>query len=200
MARRKDQVARRQQLGEAAQRALLARGLEGLRLRDVAEEAGITPAAVLYYYGDLDELMYETYRKAIERFCSEREKVTERFDDARDRLRSCIDSGVATGPGDQLPRLLFEYWPRSLRDPQAAALDSTLTERQVAVYTSILSLGEAQGHFELIDAPRRMAANFVALEDGYQMEVLAGRKPRAEVVSALVGYARASTGHDLTAP
>jgi AcrR family transcriptional regulator len=194
MARQKDQGARRSQLAEAAQRALLARGLEGLRLRDVAEEAGVTPAAVLYYYGDLDELMNETYRQAIERFCAMREEAAERLPDARDRLRGVIDAGVATGPDDTIPRLLFEYCPRSLRDPRVAALDSTLTERQIAVYYGVLVLGQAQGYFELADPPRALASNFLALEDGYQMDVLAGRRPRAEVIGLLQGYARAVTG------
>lgn len=78
MARKKDQGARRAELGEAVQRAVLARGLEGLRLRDIAEQAGVTPAAVLYY-GDLDALIYETYQRAIERFSQERERVADQF-------------------------------------------------------------------------------------------------------------------------
>jgi AcrR family transcriptional regulator len=197
MARKKDQGPRRAELEEAVLRAVLARGLEGLRLRDVAEQAGVTPAAVLYY-GDLDGLIYQTYQRAIERFSQEREQIAENYPDARDRLRACIDHGVAQGPEDELVRLLFECWPRSLRDPKAAALDSSLTERQIAVYAGILVLGQAQGHFRLTDPPRLLAANFVAMEDGYQMEVLAGRRTRTEVIACLHSYARAATGHVLT--
>jgi len=197
LARGKGQEARRAELSAAVQRALLVRGLEGLRLRDIADEAGVTPAAVLYY-GDLDALVYETYQQAIERFSKERQQAAEQFADARDRLRACIENGVASGPNDALTRLLFEYWPRCLRDAKAAALDSALTERQIAVYYGILILGQAQGHFVLDDPPRMLAANFVAMEDGYQMEVLAGRRTRAEVITALSSYARAVTGHDPT--
>ncbi|NGO80282.1 TetR/AcrR family transcriptional regulator [Streptomyces sp. YC504] len=200
MGRRKDQQARRTELAAAAERALLSRGLEGLRLRDVADEAGMTPAAVLYYYdGGLDQLMHETFQQAIERFCSERERTAEEFEDARDRMRSCITSGVAIGSDDRLPRLLFEYWPRSLRDPRAAALDSTLTERQIAVYHSILVLGREQGHFKPVTPPRVVAACLVAMEDGFQMEILAGRRTHAEVISALRAYVHAVTGCDLDA-
>lgn len=188
--------ARRAELGKAVERALVARGLEGLRLRDVAEEAGVTPAAVLYY-GDLDALVHAAYQQAIERYSREREEAASRFTDARDQLGACIDKGVASGPDDVLTRLLFEYWPRCLRDAKAAALDSALTERQIAVYSGILVLGQAQGHFTLQDPPRLLAASFVAMEDGYQMEVLAGRRSRAEVVTALHAYARAVTGHDV---
>ncbi|MEV7565400.1 TetR/AcrR family transcriptional regulator [Streptomyces tanashiensis] len=191
--------ARRAELGKAVERALVTRGLEGLRLRDVAEEAGVTPAAVLYY-GDLDALVHATYQQAIERYSQEREEAANRFDDARRRLEACIDKGVAAGPDDTLTRLLFEYWPRCLRDAKAAALDSALTERQIAVYSGILVLGQAQGHFVLQDPPRLLAASFVAMEDGYQMEVLAGRRSRTEVLTALHAYARAVTGYAITEP
>ncbi|MER5204111.1 TetR/AcrR family transcriptional regulator [Streptomyces sp. NPDC002825] len=193
---KRGKAARRAELNAAVQRALLARGLDGLRLRDVADEAGVTPAAVLYY-GDLDALVYETYQQAIERYSQERERAAEQFTDARDQLRACIDCGPATGPDDALTRLLYEYWPRCLRDAKAAALDSALTERQISVYHAVLVLGQAQGHFTLTDPPRLLAANFVAMEDGYQMEILAGRRTRTEVVAALRSYARAVTGHDL---
>ncbi|MGY0491207.1 TetR/AcrR family transcriptional regulator [Streptomyces sp. WG-D5] len=186
--------ARRAELGRAVERALVARGLEGLRLRDVAEEAGVTPAAVLYY-GDLDALVHAAYQQAIERYSQERERAASRFDDARDQLEACIEGGVASGPDDTLTRLLFEYWPRCLRDAKAAALDSALTERQIAVYSGVLVLGQAQGHFTLQDPPRLLAASFVAMEDGYQMEVLAGRRSRTEVIAALRAYARAVTGY-----
>lgn len=194
MARRKDQDTRRAQLGEAAQRALLNRGLAGLRLRDVAEEAGVTPAAVLYYYEDLDALMYETFQQAIERFCRLREEAVEAVADPAERLRVCMEAGVATGPDDLLPRLLFEYWPRSLRDPKAATLDGIFTERQIAVYYAILLLGQSQGVFTLTDPPRMLASSFVALEDGYQMEILAGRRSSEEVLAALRAFAAAVTG------
>jgi AcrR family transcriptional regulator len=196
VARKKDQEARRLALGEAVRRAVLTRGLEGVRLRDIAEEAGVTPAAVLYY-GDVDALTYDTYQQAIERFSLDRERVAEQFADARDRLRASIDHGVASGPGDELVRLLFEFWPRSLRDPKAAVLDSSLQERQIAVYSAIFVLGTAQGHFTLTDPPRLLAGNMVAMEDGYQMEILSGRRTRDEVKACLHSYARAVTGCDI---
>ena len=194
MPRRRDPDARRDQLSDAVQKVVATRGLEGLRLRDVADEIGVTPAAVLYH-GDLDDLAYETYRRAIERFCQQRESVAQQSPDARAQLAACIALGVATGPDDILTRLLFEYWPRCLRDPRAAVLDSALTERQITVYYGILTLGQAQGHFQLHCPARMIAASFVAMEDGFQMEVLAGRMGRPEVLDALHAYASLATGY-----
>ncbi|WP_405784696.1 hypothetical protein OG512_41895 [Streptomyces sp. NBC_01378] len=43
------------------------------------------------------------------------------------------------------------------------------------------------------DPPCLLAASFVAMENGCQMEVLAGRRSRTEVITALCAYARAVT-------
>ena len=104
-----------------------------------------------------------------------------------------MELGVASGPDEALTRLLVEYWPRCLPDPRAAALDSALTEHQITVYYRRSHARPAQGHFVLSDPPRMIAATFVAMEDGYQMEVLARRRGRSEVLTALHSYARLAT-------
>jgi hypothetical protein len=160
---------------------------------------GVTPAAVLYY-GDLDALVYATYQQAIERFSQEREQAADRFTDDPRQARGLHRERPGLRAGRRADPAALRYWPRCLRDPKAAALDSALTERQVAVYASVLVLGQAQDHFVLQDPPRLLAANLVAMEDGYQMEILAGRRTRAEVLAALHSYARAVTGHDPSRP
>ena len=97
MPRSKDRDTRRDELSDAVQRVVATRGLEGVRLRDIADEIGVTPAAVLYH-GDVNELTYETYRRAIERFGQQRELVVQRTSDAREQLMACIELGVASRP------------------------------------------------------------------------------------------------------
>jgi hypothetical protein len=69
---------------------------------------------------------------------------------------------LASGPDDELVRLLFEFW-----------LDSALQERQIAVYSDFV-LGETQGHFTLTDPPRLLASRGRCSDHG-------ARKPGAEV-------------------
>ena len=71
------------------------------------------------------------------------------------------------GDGIEVEGLDEDLFPRK-------ASCSALTERQITVYYGILTLGQAQGHFVLSDPARMISATFVAMEDGYQMEVLAG--------------------------
>ena len=47
MPRSKDRDTRRDELSDAVQRVVATRGLEGVRLRDIAGEIGVTSAAVL---------------------------------------------------------------------------------------------------------------------------------------------------------
>jgi len=65
VARKKNQTARREQLTEAAQRAIAEHGAGAVRVEHVALEAGVSPNTVRYYYSDVDELLREAHRKAI---------------------------------------------------------------------------------------------------------------------------------------
>ena len=101
MARTKNQSVRRRQLTEAAGRAIIARGAAAVRLKDIAEEAGVTPGAVLYYYPDVDQLLVEVHRTAGERFCDSRIAALDQIADPRRRMLAAISSGLPTGPQDE---------------------------------------------------------------------------------------------------
>src|SRR5690349_21798374 len=68
------QDARRRQLVESARRVLLERGAVGLRVKDVAERAGLAPSTVLYYYPAIEDLLMEVSRDAIDRYAERRSK------------------------------------------------------------------------------------------------------------------------------
>ncbi|HEY2687264.1 MAG TPA: TetR family transcriptional regulator, partial [Streptosporangiaceae bacterium] len=69
MARPSQQTARRLSLLAAAQRAVAQKGVTKLRLKDVADAAGVTPASVLYYYGEgIEALLVALYRQSIARY------------------------------------------------------------------------------------------------------------------------------------
>src|SRR5919199_4953750 len=97
--RRKNQAERRQQLANAARQVLLERGAVGVRVKDVAERAGLAPSSVLYYYPSLDELLIEVSRGAIERFTERRAAAVRRLEGSSAQLRLAIHLGVPSGPG-----------------------------------------------------------------------------------------------------
>ena len=201
MARPKNQTERRRQLTEAAGRASVARGAAAVRLKDIAEQAGVTPGAVLYYYPDVNALLVEAHRSAGERFCEERIAALAEIDDPRDRLLAAIRSGLPTGPQDEPVRLLYEMDALVGKSALYSALTVSFFERQVALYQVILEAGVSQGYFQLSAPSRTIGRNLVALEDAHGLHVLMGDSPvdRAEAERLIVSYASDATHCDLAA-
>jgi AcrR family transcriptional regulator len=196
MARPRDQGKRRRELVAATSRLVARKGLANVTLRDVAEAAGVTSGAVLYYYDGLDELFTAAYDRAIERFCRHREELVGALEDPAERLVRAIDLGVPESPDDLDIRLLYELEAVAFRDAACAALMSAYVERQVAMYAAILEVGAATGVFSLTSDARTIARNLVALEDGQGLYVLMDRDDRAEVERRILAYAAAATGVD----
>src|SRR3954469_16443855 len=105
--RRKDQTARRQQLTDAARQVLLERGAVGVRVKDIAERAGLAPSLVLYYYPKLEDLLLEVSRDAMHRYAERRAAAVRELTEPRDQLLLAIHLGVPNGPDDEESRLLY---------------------------------------------------------------------------------------------
>jgi AcrR family transcriptional regulator len=178
----------------ATTRLVARKGLSAVRLRDVADAAGMTSGAVLYYYDGLDELFIAAYDRAVERFCRDREDAIAAIDDPAGRLRAAIHLGIPAGPDDAEIRLLYELEAVAFRSGECAALMSAYIERQTAMYTSLLEVGAALGRFTLSGAARDIARNIVALEDGQGIYVLLGRDTAAAVEARILAYAATATG------
>jgi DNA-binding transcriptional regulator YbjK len=202
MARNRDQERRRGQLVAAAERAVLKHGAGAVRLRDVADEAGLTSGAVLYYYGELDDLLVETHSRAVERFCQQREETVDGIADPREQLRVAIRAGLPIGPEDELVKLLYEFDGQGIRRKGYGRLSREYFARQVSIYHSILVAGQAAGHFTLTAPARDIGRNLVALEDGYGYYVVLPESgiDRAAAEALIVGYAEVATGCRLREP
>lgn len=197
--RRKNQAERRQQLVHAARQVLLERGAVGVRVKDVADRAGLAPSSVLYYYPSLDELLIEVSRGAIERFAERRAAAVRRVDGAARQLRLAIRLGVPSGPDDTESRLLYELDAFTGSSPAFGILTSSYFDRQALLYETILDAGARAGDFELSGEALPIARGLVALEDGIGLQVVIGH-PSIDSVAAeeiLVRYAEMATGAEL---
>ena len=164
--RRKDQTERRRQLTSAARQVLLERGAVGVRVKDVAERAGLAPSSVLYYYPSLDELLIEVSREAIERFTERRAAAVRAVEGPPEQLRLAIHLGVPSGPDDTDSRLLYELDAFTGASPAFGILTASYFDRQAVLYESILDAGARGGGFELVADALTIARGLVGLEDG----------------------------------
>jgi AcrR family transcriptional regulator len=199
--RRKDQASRRQQLKRATREVLLERGAVGVRVKDIAERAGMAPSSVLYYYPRIDELMMEVSRTAIDRYAERRSQRVRLLDDPVEQLRLAIHLGVPTGPDDEESRLLYELDAFTGTSPAFATMSSSFFDRQALLYQYVLESGVARGSFELGAPAETVARGLVALEDGLGLQVVLPHPgiDSAEAERILLGYASIATGMDLEA-
>ncbi|ETK35737.1 TetR/AcrR family transcriptional regulator [Microbispora corallina] len=202
MTQRKSRAARRVDLIDAARRAIIQHGVEGVHLNQIAEEAGLTSGAVLYHYPDLRDLLIEAHHAGMERFHERRVRAASGIADPAVRLVTTIRSGLPDGPDDTGVRLLCELGGAAGRNRVYATLLTTLFDRQVSMYQAILETGAAQGVFRLAHDSETIGRNLVALEDAYGYRVIARHHSidPDTAVELILGYARLATGHPLQAP
>ncbi|MFK3671489.1 TetR/AcrR family transcriptional regulator [Leifsonia aquatica] len=193
MARPRKQDERRADLVEAALTAVGEHGLRSLSLADVAEKAGLTRGAILYYYEDLDALLVEAHRAGLERFCDHRDAVVSAITEPQLQLAAAIQEGLPSGPDDALMRLLYEFDVLAGTSQLHDELVERMYLRQLATYAGILERGVAEGVFEPRLEIATLAMNLVALEDAYGLHIVAGNSlitvesARAAMIAAAEG-------------
>lgn len=195
MPRPRNQTARRAQLIRAATQAVLERGVTNARLRDIAAQAGLTPASVLYYYPDVNDLLVAVFEQGTETYVLRRRAAVEAAPTPWTRLTACVHSGVPyPGEAETTSRLLYELLPVTFRAEAAAARQRMFVAQQTGLYQEVLDSGAVSGDFRLAGSSTSLARGFVALEDGYGIDVLSGAATAAEVEERLMHQARLVTG------
>ncbi|MCW2289889.1 TetR/AcrR family transcriptional regulator [Leucobacter luti] len=174
MARPSTQKQRRIEVVDAALAAAAAHGLRNLSLTDVANQAGVTRGALLYYYDDLDAILVEAHAAGMARVGTERAAIVARHDTPADKLAAAISAGLPSGPDDALMRLLYEFDVLAGKSPLHDELVQRLYQEQLDLYTGILTEGVASGDFALTGPLADTAMNLVALEDAYGLHIVAG--------------------------
>lgn len=174
MARPNTQRQRRIEVIDAALQAAADRGLRHLSLTDVANQAGVTRGALLYYYDDLEAILVEAHAAGMQRVGAERAAHVARQDGPVAKLRVAIDEGLPSGPDDALMRLLYEFDVLAGKSPLHDELVQRLYAEQSNLYREILEEGVAAGVFALNGPVDDIAMNFVALEDAYGLHIVAG--------------------------
>lgn len=192
---------RREKLLKAAQRAVIVHGAD-VRLKDVADMAGLTSGAILYHFPDVQSLLLEANRAVMERFYDYRLKAIQGLSSPGERLVVTIASGLPVDSDDEDVKLLCALGGAASRYPVYAAMLTMLFDRQVAMYQVILESGAAAGDFRLNSTSETIGRNIVALEDAYGYR-MAARHPtidHAVATELILDYARVATDHPLPSP
>lgn len=161
---------RRPQILEAASRVIAERGIAATRIADIAERAGTSGPAILYWFGSKDELLAEALTFAEEAFYERLRARLELLEHPRDRLRLLVEASA----DDYDWTLWMELWTRALRDEASADARLRLDERWRTAIADEVREGQARGEFAPGADPDEVATILSALLDGLAVQVTLG--------------------------
>jgi AcrR family transcriptional regulator len=157
---------RKPQILAAAAEVIAERGLASTRIADVAERAGTSPPAVLYWFGSKDELLTDALTIDDDRFYGAITEQLAALESPGQRLRLLIEACAV----EYDLALWMELWGRALRDRGAAAARQRLDERWRGQIAEVIRDGQGVGEFGDVDADD-MAAVLASLLDGLAVQV-----------------------------
>jgi AcrR family transcriptional regulator len=170
--RRRPSEVRRVQILEAAVAVIAERGLSDIRISDIAERAGASPALVVYYFGTKERLLADALTFAEDRFYSQTSRELEDIRDARGRLVRLIELSSQPEDASHDWLLWLELWARAIRDPEVAARREVLDSRWRESIASIIRDGQSRGEFESSVDADDLALRLAAMIDGLAIQVI----------------------------
>jgi AcrR family transcriptional regulator len=172
--RRKLSDARRRQILKAAVQVIAEKGLCDTGIKDVADQAGTSPALVIYYFGKKDILLAEALSFADEQFYAQTAGAVAELASARDRLVELVRRSCSVGEADDDFDewvLWLDLWARAPRDPDVARDRAAMDQRWRQTIGEIVREGQATGEFAPVDATA-FALRLGALIDGLAIQVV----------------------------
>jgi len=167
---------RHQEILDAAARVITDRGLAETRISDIAEQAGVSPGLILYYFESKDRLLSEALTYANDQFYLRTSREIRRIPSWREQLERLIDLSV---PGFQPEyerldewALWIEVWVRALRDADMAKDREVLDQRWRAQISEIVRGGQASGEFTSTEDADELALRIAAVIDGLAIQVI----------------------------
>lgn len=189
---------RRERLLDAALVVMSRQGPSAVRIKDIAAEAGVSPATIHYHFDGIEEIFVGVIERVLDQMYHQRLAALDSVTSIPDKLRLLIDLGVADEPSTELV-LMYEGIAMMRSQARFAPLVSSFVERQVSLYRSVIDAGVHAGVFTPSASTGTIARNLLAMEDAYDLYITVGAlRDGALARSNMLSYAEAALGVSLT--
>ena len=142
------------------------KGMGGLSLQDVADEAGVSKAILPYYFSSKENLILMTMRWVLARVAQRIREAIAEAEGAETKAKAMIDA-IFVGPESnrRFYLVFFDFLGYAARNDRFADVGATFHGICNGLYAEVVRLGQEEGVFNGTDA--REAATVVrALVDG----------------------------------
>lgn len=177
---------RRADILRAATRVIARNGVHGLRIQDVAEEAGISQPLVSRHFRSREQLILEAFVRADERALDILSEVGAGAGNGMDRLRATLEAALR--PDERL-RESWSMWREILAFgtfvPEISAAVLERQRRFVALIAEIVHAGRADGSMRTSTEPGDVGLVAIALLDGFGISLRYGVVDRAKALALM---------------
>jgi AcrR family transcriptional regulator len=158
---------RRSELIDATIETIAERGFLRTTVRDIAERAGCSPAAVLYYFPRKDDLLSVAFRESDQRF---RSRVQTEIDKRQgvSKLEGVVELCFPDGEGEAVWKVEFDVWAFASRahDASFREIFELASADWLVILTTAVADAVERGDLAVLDV-RAWAVKFAALIDGF---------------------------------
>lgn len=149
-------------------------GFEKIRMRMVAERAGVSTAALHYHFDNREKLFAEALRFSFEHTGRDVYQARSESDTATKRLARIISASLPTTESLHREWAMYqELWCRANREPESRALAIELNRAQQGWIEDTLADGIASGEFKPCDTEAH-AGLISTLCDGFGVQLMFG--------------------------
>ena len=159
----------------AAMRQIAERGYAGMRIADVAVDAGVSLGLVQHYFGTRAGLLQAAFDAGTEVNLREARAIAEGPGTPTERLAGLLRWGVADlDPADGSWEFWFEFWLAALREPELTLRNRAGDQGWQEAFRIVVADGAADGSFAPDGSPEQVAAKLVTLLDGTMLRRMLG--------------------------
>ena len=129
------------------------KGLNGLSLQDVADEAGVSKAILPYYFDSKENLVLLTIRWVLARVAQRIREALAEADTAEAKVSAMIDA-IFIGPASnrRFYLVFFDFLGYAARSDRFADVATTFHDICNSLYAEVVRLGQDEGVFSKGDA------------------------------------------------
>jgi AcrR family transcriptional regulator len=186
-----DHDQRRVQIAEALQRLTTRAGLEGVSLRQVAAEAGMSMGSVQHYFGTKDEMLRYAleHRHRLRTARITAKVLAEGPPTPRSILRTCLVEILPRDPESEGDYLIgVAYFIRALADPAMGKAFGEGMPELLAFFADQIRQAQKAGDVPASADPVTEASILWAIADSQSSEILMGHRTPDEAVSTVDYY------------
>lgn len=176
MARPNVEAERKEQILRAACKVIADKGFRGLRVADVAKDAGLSSGIVHYYFTNKRDLVHAAFEQNVARSFARRMAILESDEDEVAKLRALVDTYLPEGEETvESWHVWAELWVEAIHDSDLQELNDRAYGEWRRIVAGVIRDGQAAGRIGDADAVET-ANLLVAALDGLALQVLAGSR------------------------